>query len=378
MKISQKLSNFVDKKILPGAVVLVAKNSHIAYEFACGFANLHTKQPLAIDSIFPVFSMTKPVTAAAMMILHDRGLWSPDDPIAKHLPEFAELHGPGGAALIHAPTMRELMTHTAGFGYGFAPFSFRNPYRRLKIWKATDLDDFVRRVAKAPLEYQPGTKWRYSMSMDLQGAIIQRLSGQSLPDFMRSEIFEPLGMNDTDFFVPAEKRSRLVTLYHKYFTWRMKEVRLAIFKRDGIAIPSLPMGGAGLYSTARDYARFAQMLLNGGTFEGARLISKSSTELMMSNHLSDELLKGNYVAGVHRIRPGYGYGFNGAVHFDPAATASKVGRGTYQWDGAGGSWFWIDPEHQLIFIGLSHRAMQKGMPRMQELTQDMIGQALVP
>jgi CubicO group peptidase (beta-lactamase class C family) len=377
-RVDQTLAAFAEKQIVPGVVVLVAHRGAIVHRAPLGLADLRSKTALSMDSIFPLFSMTKPVTAVAMMLLHERGLWSPDDPIAKHLPEFANLKGPRAAPPVHAPTMRELMTHTAGFGYGFGPPGSGNSYRRYKIWQAGDLDEFVRRVAAAPLEYQPGTKWRYSMSMDLQGAIIQRLSGQTLPDFMRSNIFAPLAMLDTDFYVPEAKRPRLVTLYHKYWTWRLKEVRHPMFRRDGLAIPPLPMGGAGLYSTATDYARFAQMLLNKGELEGTRLLSAAAVELMMRNHLSGEILGGGYEAGVHRFRPGYGYAFNGAIYHDPVAAGSPVGHGTYQWDGAGGSWFWIDPEHQLIFIGLSHRAMQKGMPRLQEITQRLIAEAMQP
>jgi CubicO group peptidase (beta-lactamase class C family) len=307
-------------------------------------------------------------------------LWSPDDPISKHLPEFAEAGGPDGALPRHAPTLRELMTHTAGFAYGIGPGphdAADQAYIDAKIWQAADLSEFSRRVAAIPLAYQPGERWRYSLSMDLQGAIIETLSGQSLPDFMRSEIFTPLGMTDTDFFVPEDKLQCLATVYHMYGATELTVLDHPGFVRDPRAIPKLASGGGGLFSTIDDYARFAQMLLNKGELGGVRIIQPASVELMTANHLSDSLINGGFVAGVHAIRPGYGYGFNGAVFYDPAQAGAPVGRGTYQWDGAAGTWFWIDPQNQLLYIGLIQRMLQEGMPPLQAKTQALIAEALI-
>ena len=342
--------------------------------------DLATKTPLTDDTIFRIFSMTKPITAVAMMILLEHGLWSPDDPIAKHLPEFREVKGPGGGAPNHAPTMRELMTHTAGFAYGIGPGphdAADKRYIEARIWAADDLADFIRRLAALPLAYQPGSTFRYSLSMDVQGAIIERLSGETLPDFMHSHIFTPLGMVDTDFFVPADKLPRLATLYHKYGVPVLSELPPSSFLRDPAVIAKVPNGGGGLYSTADDYARFGQMLLNHGELGGERIIDRSSVSTMTKNYLSDAILDQRIVAGAHAFQPGYGYGFNGAVFIDPARVGSKVGKGTYQWDGAAGTWFWVDPVNEIVYVGMIQRMMQDGMAPLQKTTQAMIAEAMV-
>jgi len=378
-KVDALIAEQIAAKQLPGAAVLVARHGKIVHRSVQGLKNLAKAEPVAFDTIFPIFSMTKPITAAAMMVLYDRGLWSPDDTVAKHLPEFADLRLVDGAAPDHAPTMRELLTHTAGFGYaiGFGPFDVTDQaYLDAKIWESTSLAEFSRRVATGPLAYQPGTSWRYSLGMDLQGAIIEKLSGQSLPDFMREHLFAPLGMVDTDFWVPPEKQPRLATLYHMYGADELTELNFPGFKRDGVRMPRLPSGGGGLYATVGDYARFAQMLLNRGELDGTRVIEASSIDLMTSNHLPQALIDHGFIAGAQAVKQGRGYAFNGAVFYDPKAAGAPVGKGTYQWDGAGGAWFWVDPENDLLFVGLIGRMMQEGMTPYQAETQKIIAEAL--
>ncbi|HEY1562669.1 MAG TPA: serine hydrolase domain-containing protein [Caulobacteraceae bacterium] len=370
---------------VPGAALLVARRGRLIHRSAQGVKNLASGDPVTDETIFVIYSMTKPVTAAAMMILWDEGRWSPNDPIAKHLPEFANVKGPDGAAPNHPPTMGELMTHTAGFGYGLVIEELAGlqqldavemAYHAAGVWKADNLADFSRRVAGIRLAYQPGSQFRYSLSMDLQGAIVERLTGESLPDFMRRRLFEPLGMVDTDFFVPEAKRGRLATVYHKYGVPSLTEVDFAIFLRDGKEIPKIPSGGGGLYSTAMDYARFAQMLLNRGELGSARVLSEAAVKLMTTSHIPEAMLERRFVIGAHTFRPGYGYGFNGAVFYDPKLAGSPVGTGTYQWDGASGVWFWMDPENEVVFVGLIQRMMQEGMGNHQSITQQMIAEAM--
>lgn len=378
-RIDAVLSGFIAEGVLPGAAILVARHGKVVHRFTLGLKDIASGEPLAEDTIYRIFSMTKPVTAVAMMLLHEQGLWSPDDPIAKHLPEFAQVQGPGGAALDHPPTMRELMTHTAGFGYGIGlgPHDATDAaYIAAEVWQADDLAQMARPVAAIPLAYQPGSAWRYSLSMDLQGAIIERLSGQTLPDFMRSRIFQPLGMVDTDFFVPAAKLPRLATLYHMYEMSELTVLDHPAFVRDPRVIPKLASGGGGLFSTISDYARFAQMLVGQGELDGARILQPQSVALMTANHLPEAIMTRGVMAGMQRVGPGRGYGFNGAVFSDPAAAGSPVGCGTYQWDGASGVWFWIDPENDLLFVGMIQRMMQEGMPPLQSLTQALIAEAL--
>jgi CubicO group peptidase (beta-lactamase class C family) len=379
-RIDAWLSALIAAGELPGAVILVARGGVVIHRAALGLKDLASGEPLAHDTIFRIFSMTKPVTAAAMLILHEAGLWSPEDPIARHLPEFEALKGPTGGAPCHPPTMGELMTHTAGFGYGIGPGphdATDAAYIGAGVWDAADLREMTRRIATVPLAYEPGTRWRYSLAMDVQGAVIERLSGQSLRDFMRTRIFEPLDMVDTDFYVPAEKQPRLASLYHMYGVPRLTVLTHPSFRRDGLALPKPPSGGAGLFSTVDDYGRFAQMLLNCGELGGRRVLNPESVELMTRNHLSPGLLAGGFVAGVHRMRPGYGYGFNGAVFHDPALAGAPVGRRTYQWDGAAGTWFWVDPENGIVFVGLIQRMLQEGMPPLQTHTQALIAEALI-
>jgi CubicO group peptidase (beta-lactamase class C family) len=379
--IDDALTGFIDAGEIAGASIAVTQRGETVHEALLGLKDIARREPLADDTIFRIYSMTKPVTAVAMMTLWDRGLWAPDDPIEKHLPEFANLAGPGGAALAHAPTLGDLMTHTAGFGYGIGagPHDATDKaYIAAGIWEADGLADFARRVAAIPLAYQPGEAWRYSLSMDLQGAIIERLTGETLPDYLGRHVFEPLGMADTGFFVPDDKLPRLATLYHRYGTPTLSVLDNPAWVRDPRRVPSVPSGGGGLYATRADYGRFAQMLLNGGELAGVRVISRDAARLMMTNHLPDAIIARGVDAGFQRIGPGRGYAYNGAVFIDPAAAGSPVGRGTYQWDGASGVWFWVDPENQITFVGMIQRMMQEGMPRFQELTQAMVAAALGP
>lgn len=378
----------IDAGVLAGAVTLTARHGKIARVSTMGVKDIETGEPLAADTIFRIFSMTKPITGTAMMILHDRGLWHPDEPIAKHLPELANVQvftgedGDGNPILEapgHAQTMGELMTHRAGFAYGLnlGPPTDRVEamYREARVLQADDLNDMVARLATLPLAYQPGSRWRYSLSMDVQGAIIERLSGQSLSDFMRTQIFEPLGMADTAFFVPPAKKYRLATLYFKGPDTPLMALPANPVRPDADTEPALGMGGGGLYSTALDYARYAQMLLGGGTFGGNRIISQAGVREQMTNRLPEEMLAKSWVAGHQRFRPGFGYGYNGVVFHDPELAGVPVGKGTYQWDGAAGTWFWVDPANDLLFVGMV-QLLSYAAPPLQETTQRLMANAI--
>lgn len=365
---------------LAGAAINIARHGERIHRSLQGLRDIASNTPVTEDTIYRIYSMTKPVTAAAMMILHDRGLWDVNDPIARHLPEFADLKGPGGAPLHHPPMMRELMTHTAGFAYGVGLVEPRDAtdeaYVAAEIWRAPDLAEFTRRLATVPLAYQPGSAWRYSLSMDVQGAIIERLTGRTLPDFMREELLLPLSMVDTDFFVPETKLARMASLYHKYETDTLTPFTVRSAVRDPSTIPPIAMGGGGLFSTLDDYARFAQMLLNRGELAGVRVLTPQAVALMTANHLPQAIIDRGVDAGFQQICPGRGYAFNGAVFYDPALCRAPVGKGTYQWDGASAVWFWVDPENDLAFVGMIQRMMQDTMPAMQATTQALVAEAL--
>ena len=380
------LKGLVDEGTLAGVVSLVARHGKTVHTSVIGKKDLESGEPLALDTIFRIFSMTKPVTGVAMSILWDEGLWSPDDPIAKHLPSFANvrvfdgLDEAGAAKTVapdHAPTMRELMTHTAGLSYGF---NQQDPldklYQAKQVWQSASLAEFADKVASLPLAYQPGSKWLYSLSMDVQGAIVEKLSGQTLPEFMRTRIFEPLGMVDTAFHTPPEKHARRATLYR----WSPRRQMLLeapnILGTEHDNPPRVANGGGGLVSTLSDYAKFGQMMLNGGEFGGRRIVSAEALKQQMTNHLSEEMLETRYGVGAQQIRPGFGYGFNGAVFTDPAKAGVPVGKGTYHWDGAAGTWFWVDPVNDLLYVALI-QLLSETAPPLQKTTQTMMADAIV-
>ncbi len=375
----------IDKGRLAGAVTLVARHGRVVHTNTMGVADLATGEPLKLDTLFRIFSMTKPVTAAAMMILYDEGRWRPDDPIAKHLPEFADVKVSAGVgddgqikleAPRHAPTMTEVMTHTAGFSYGGDQAEpVDKLYRDARLFGSDSADDFVRRLAAIPLVYQPGTKWRYSVSMDVQGAIVERLTGQTLQDFMQERLFGPLGLADTAFFTPPAKAARRATVYQGGPDSALKPAERTPFP-DAVQPPAFASGGGGLISTAPDYARFAQMLLDKGEFDGKRLISEAAVKLMMTNQLSEEMLEQRFGVGAQQLRPGFGYGYNGVVFTDPDLCGIPVGKGSYHWDGAAGTWFWVDPVNDLLFVGMI-QLMSMNAPPFQAQTQTLMADAIV-
>jgi CubicO group peptidase (beta-lactamase class C family) len=249
------------------------------------------------------------------------------------------------------------MTHTAGFNYGSGTSLADKMYGDLKVRDAKDLQETIDRLAQIPLLYQPGKGWIYSMSMDIQGYIVEKLSGQSLPDFAHDHIFAPLGMRDAGFFVPEDKRTRFAANYH--FDAQQGHI-VANPTNNGLPTdytsqPTAPSGGGGLVSTAEDYYRFAQMLANGGQLGGVRVLSPAAVKLMTSNHLPDSLLTGQWGIGQHVMRPGFGYGYDCAVIFDPPAANLSDGKGTFFWDGAAGTWFWVDPANDIVFVGMIQR-----------------------
>jgi CubicO group peptidase (beta-lactamase class C family) len=383
-RIDEYFQKQIDDRVLVGVSTLVARHGSIVRQTIAGVDNRRTRKPLQPDTIFRLFSMTKPVTGIAMGILRDRGLWTPEDPVAKHLPELANLQvftgvddrgRPQFESPEHPPTMLELLTHTAGFGYGLAAKASYVDERitRAKAWKSHDLAEFVERMATVPLHFQPGTRWKYSAGMDLQGAIIERLSGQTLPEFYEQNIFAPLGMVDTGFTIP---RTRLASLYFTGKRFRLLRLRRNPLFREGRGVPTLPLGGAGLVSTVEDYARFCQLLLNKGELGGVRIVSAASVEAQLTNHLSDEIIEQRADAGHMHFRPGFGFGYNGAVFYDPGLAQLPVGRGTYMWDGAADTFFWVDPENDLLFVGLT-QLLSYSAPALQEATQRLMGDAIM-
>jgi CubicO group peptidase (beta-lactamase class C family) len=374
----------VDRKELAGVVTLLARHGKVVEARVYGKKDIASGAPMTADTIFRIFSMSKPVTGVAMMILYEEGKWLPSDPISKFIPEFAHLKvfkglDQSGQMIledpVHAPTMRELMSHTAGFTYGiFGATPVDKMYMDEHVLGAQSLQEMIDKLAKIPLLYQPGTRWVYSVSMDIQGYIVEKLSGQPLPDFMRQHIFEPLKMKDTGFYVPKEKWDRFATLYRG----DKDGVMVASGPERGYATqPTMPSGGGGLVSTAQDYMRFAQMLLNRGELDGVRILSPASVALMTSNHLAPKLMTGEFSIGNEVIRPGMGYGYDCSVFTDPLEADEVVGKGTFYWLGAADTWFWVDPTNDLVFVGMTQRMFGPGQPDVEHLSRAVLYQALV-
>jgi len=375
----------VDQKQLPGIVTLLARHGKVVDYHTYGVRDLASGAPMTKDTIFRAYSMTKPITGVAMMILYEQGKWLPSDPISKFIPEFAHLKvckgvdAAGNMILedpVHAPTMQELMTHTAGFVYGyFGNTPVDQAYKKAGVMESKTLQEFIDKLSKIPLAYQPGTQWVYSASMDVQGYIIEKLSGQSLPDFMQEHIFKPLGMKDSGFYVPSDKLNRFVTMYRSDEKGQL--VPVPTYHREFTEQPTMPSGGGGSVTTAEDYYRFAQMLANEGELNGVRIISPASVHLMSSNHLAPKLLTGEFGIGVQIMRPGLGYGYDCAVEYDPAEANLPDGRGTFFWDGAAGTWFWIDPANDVIFVGMIQRLLGQDSPNVEYLSRPLVYQALL-
>ena len=383
------MEGYVDRRQLAGSSILVAQHGRTVYAKNYGYRDLASKAPMTADTIVRLYSMTKPVTGVAMMILYEEGKWSLSDPVTMYIPEFAQLKVYAGAdakgeprltPAARPPTLGELMSHTAGFAYGISGSPVDKMYQKLEPLSAPSLKEMIQRLAQLPLAYQPGTQWQYSVSVDIQGYLVEKLSGQSLPEFMRSRIFEPLGMKDTGFAVPVGKHGRVATLYavDKSDGALQPVPHPALLDPDIAKVPGLASGGGGLYSTANDYLKFAQMLANGGELNGHRILAPRTVALMRTNRMSSELLAGGFGIGPFQLRPGNGFGLDVAVFDDPYRAGSVIGKGSYYWDGAAGTWFWVDPENDIVFIGMIQRFVDPGMPPVVDLSTNVLYQALVP
>jgi len=367
--LDKAMGDIIEKQHLAGMVTLLARHGEVVQHKAYGYQDLDKKTPMQLDSIVRIYSMTKPIAGTALMMLYEEGKWQPSDPIAKHIPEFANLKvftgmdGNGKPILVepnHPPTMAELMSHSAGFTYGiFGNTPVDQMYRTDNPLEAPSLQSMIERAAKFPLLYQPGEKWVYSIAVDIQGYLVQKLSGKPFPQFLEERLFAPLGMKDTGFFVPEEKLSRVATIYG----WDTAKQALVPEPRDPAisTMPGLASGGGGLYSTAADYLLFAQMMANGGELNGKRYLKASTVATMRTNVLSEAALNSKSGSGVVRsqgangLQPGLGFGYDFAVLSDPVGLKSSVGKNTFWWWGVAGTWFWIDPTNDVVFIGLIQR-----------------------
>jgi CubicO group peptidase (beta-lactamase class C family) len=377
-----RLDDYMKRQVasghLPGAVTLLARHGRIVAFNSYGEADPERHVAMTRDAVFRIYSQTKVVTAVAMLLLFEEGRWHFDDPVTKFLPElkslrvFTGLNADGSLQLADAvrpATLRELLTHSAGFGYGL---SEDNPvdlaYSRSQFLHAASSTDAIERIAKLPLASQPGLHWRYSAAVDLQGYIVERISGQSLADFMQQRIFGPLHMIDTGFYVPASKLARLVVLKTYDPATHSLIAPSGPLMFDYSKPPGAASGGAGLVSTASDYLRFAQMLLNGGQLDGVRILAPGTVKLLAANLLADDIrAKADEPFSQHT---GLGFGANVAVVLNAAQAGTLEGEGSYSWGGAAGTWFWIDPRNDLIFLGMMQVMERWKDPQLHDIDSD--------
>ncbi len=388
-RLDQAMAKAVADGRVAGVQTLLARHGKVVSFSSYGAANLEAGRPLEDDAIFRIYSMTKPVTGVAMMILFEEGRWRLDDPITRYLPELKDLKVWKGTdakgqpilePVKRPPTMRELMSHTAGFGYGL---SDKHPvdvmFRDQRVLGSANLTEMTQKVAGIPLIYEPGQQWSYSVAVDLQGVIVERLSGQTLGQFFESRIFRPLKMNDTAFFVPPEKAGRLASAYiADPKTGKIAEAKelFGFPVQDFTQKPGMESGGGGLVSTTRDYARFAQMIINGGELDGARILAPATVELMGTNAIPDAALVSSNGSVGTRFNEATGFGLDFMVVNDPRRAGSLEGKGTMSWGGAAGTWFWADPTNDVVFVGMIQRFGGTGGPDLGEQTRTLVYQAL--
>jgi CubicO group peptidase (beta-lactamase class C family) len=351
-RINRVMQGYVDQGRLPGAITIVARRGEIAHAECVGWMDLEAKKPMRLDTLFPIFSMTKPVTSVALMMLYEEGLFHLFDPLSKFIPEFKavqvhvktanetpELTDPAREITIH-----DLLTHMAGLMSDFwlDPI-LTNLVEEADLYQPNlTLQEFTKRLSKLPLIHQPGETWRYGEAYEVVARLVEVISNMSFATFLKQRIFEPLGMDDTGFGIPKEQQNRLV----KYYGFSETGDLVEALESPRIRLSSTPCGGFGLSCTASDYLRFAQMLLNGGELDGVRLLGRKTVQYMTQNHLPQELLPIQLAPGWEL--PGYGYGLGTSVVMDAVQSRMMCSEGQYSWDGIEGTRFWVDPKEELI------------------------------
>jgi CubicO group peptidase (beta-lactamase class C family) len=366
---------YVDQGRVAGIVNLVLRNGKVVHFNATGQRGVDDKRPLAKDDLFRIYSMTKPITAVALMQLYEQGKFQLSDPLTKYVPEFEDLQVLDAQGKLHSVTkpmtMHHLLTHTTGMSYGFVPQfdPVDAEYAKSDIWAAKDLDDFAAKIGKLPLKFQPGSRYHYSIAVDITGLIVQRLSGMAFDEYLDKNIFKPLGMKDTFFAVPKSKQNRF--LPNHFFnpeTFELSDISNApppFNPRPNVALQdftnvTLFSGGAGLVSTAMDYAKFAEMMRNGGSLNGVRILGPKTVSYMSVNHLKQGIaisgfgeapneLDGNQSAARFN---GLGFGLGFGVITDRVSAGVMGSDGEYSWGGAAGTIFWIDPVEELVVVSM--------------------------
>jgi CubicO group peptidase (beta-lactamase class C family) len=346
-----EIQRFVTDGKHAGAIVLLARNGRIVDWQAYGKRDIEAGLPMEKDTICRIYSMSKIITSVAVLTLLEEARFRLDDPIADYLPQFARMKVlTGGTAdkplLADAQkpiTIRHLLTHTSGLTYGFGDGTLDKIFQQVKPFEASSMSEFVERMSRLPLAHEPGERFTYGVSIDVLGALIEKVSGRSLGEFLDERICRPLGMKDTAFNVPESKRNRLAKVYEKGPDGSLRPVK-RLLEQDPAPVPKILSGGGGLFSTTGDYARFMQMLLNGGEIDGVRILSRKTVELMMTNQLS--LASQPFRDG----NPAEGFGLGGALRIDLAKGSGLGSVGQFGWTGMATTYASLDPQEKIVAL----------------------------
>jgi CubicO group peptidase (beta-lactamase class C family) len=372
------MQKYLDEKKLPGATTLVARQGRVVYCESLGYRDLEGRKPMTADTILRIYSMTKPITSVAVMMLYEEGHFQLDDPVAEFIPGLKDMQvyvSGSGNEMVTEPlncpiTVHHLLTHTSGLTYGFGDVG---PIPDLYMQHSTDfgthdgkLVDVVERLSKIPLSFHPGERWNYGVSTDVLGRLVEVVSGQSLDDFFQNRILKPLNMQDTGFALPAAKIDRFAALYE-----RIREDNLFLLE----SLQNSPMidtvetfsGGGGLVSTLGDYFRFTELLRRKGELDGVRLLGRKTVEYMTQNHLSGDLADMGQPTFNETNYEGIGFGLGFSVMIDPAKARVIGSPGEYAWGGYASTAFWIDPQEDMTVIFLTQLIPSYAYPIRQEL-----------
>lgn len=363
--LTKLLNSYVDNGEIAGVSACIIKNGKQIYRENVGYADKENKRLMQNDNIYRMFSMTKPVTAVASMILAERGLIDLNDPLCKYIPEFENMKvatsSDGRISAKRQILIKNLLNMTSGLPYPdmntVSGMEMDKIFKKMTVdmekGELWDTQKFIRAFSKVPLAFEPGEKWLYGVSADIMGAVIEVVTGMTFGEFLKKEIFEPLGMTDTGFYVPEEKRKRFAQVYE--FD---KDKNLVPFTKKHLCIngyltsPAFESGGAGLVSTIDDYAKFAQMLLNGGEYNGKQILSRKTVDFMRINHLTEKQLESDN----WESQRGYGYGILMRSMTNVPESGCLGSEGEYGWDGWTGNWFCIDPKENMIMFFMIQRA----------------------
>lgn len=350
-RIDSVLQNLVDHQKLVGVVTMIARHGKMVHSTHIGMLDIETNKKIQLNTIFRIASMSKPIVSVAAMILYEKGCFQLNDPVSKYIPEFKDLKvytkkgDQTNGILKREMTIQDLLRHTSGLTYGAGNTPVDSMYKSANVLDDNGtLKDMIHKLAQIPLLYQPGEQWNYSVSVDVLGYLIEVISGKPLDEFLKENIFNPLGMKDTGFFVPEGELNRLATLYT--VSKEGKLIPSSANKLEDSKKPSFLSGGGGLFSTIEDYMIFSQMLLNKGELNGKRILSPKTVELMTMNHIPYQVMpiKRGFLVDGH----GFGLGFRVLTDIPQSATLGSLG--SYGWFGFFGTYFYIDPKEDLIGI----------------------------